>query len=581
MNAAAKTLGALDYAAVGLYLALIAGIGVFFGRYVKNVGDYLKGGGTIPWFAAGISSYMGFFSTFVFVAYAGIAYSDGLVSLVILWSTVPATLVGATLLAKRWRRAGVMTPLEYLETRFNGATRQLLSWSGLAFRLLDNMVRLYALGVFVAAATQLDLRVSVVGAGVAILAYTVTGGLLAVVVAEVVQFAILLFATLLMVPLSLRAVGGMAVLAERIPAHLTLFNGAKGTFWYLFAYYVMVSVKYNGNWAFIQRLYSVRDEAAARKAGYLTAGLFAATSFAFLLPSVAARVVFPSLANPEMAYVSMALHVLPSGLMGLLLAAMFAATMSSASSEFNVMSAVVTRDIYVRLVRPGAAGREQVLVARLATLAIACTVVVGALFIGGFGGAFEANKLFTGLAVPLAIPLVAGVLLRGPRPWGAVACIVAGIGTGLVLNARPGVSWAAATLIEIAVAVGTLLLSGVVGRADARYRERVAAFFARLATPVLEADKPAPAPEFQRSLAQLFAVVFAIVGGLYLAMSVPSIGQLGGRLGVGVSALCVLLAFVMHRVARRFGTGAAAPAAAPAGPPAQPPTPALQLPGRP
>src|SRR3712207_864499 len=123
MHGAMRTLGALDYAAVGLYLALIASIGVFFGRYVKDVGDYLKGGGTIPWFAAGISSYMGFFSTFVFVAYAGIAYQDGLVALVILWSTVPATLIGATLLAKRWRRAGVMTPLEYLETRFNAATR--------------------------------------------------------------------------------------------------------------------------------------------------------------------------------------------------------------------------------------------------------------------------------------------------------------------------------------------------------------------------------------------------------------------------------------------------------------------------
>ena len=553
---AAKTLGTLDYAAVGLYLVLIAGIGVFFGRHVKSVGDYLKGGGTIPWFAAGISSYMGFFSTFVFVAYAGIAYEHGLVALTILWSTVPATLIGATLMAKRWRRAGIMTPLEYLETRFDAATRQILSWTGLAFRLLDNMVRLYALGVFVAAATGRDLRLSIVGAGLAILAYTVTGGLLAVIVTEVVQFVILLFATLLMVPLSLQAVGGMDALAARVPAHLGLLNGPKGAFWYLAAYYLMVAIKYNGNWAFIQRLYSVRDEAAARKVGYLTAGLFAASGLVFLLPSVAARVAVPTLANPEMAYVSMALLVLPPGLMGLLLAAMFAATMSSVSSEFNVMSGVVTRDIYVRLVRPAAGGREQVLVARLATLGIALTVITGGLFIGRVGGAFEANKLFTGLAVPLAVPLVAGIVLRGPRPWGAVASIVTGVATGLALGARPGVSWQTATLLEMSVSVGTLLLSAVIGRADARYRARVAAFFARLATPIADAEKPAPSPAFARALARLFTVVFAIVGALYLVMSVPSLGQLGGRLGVLVSALCLVLAAGVGRLAARQDRGA-------------------------
>lgn len=556
-----KTLAPLDYAAVAIYMVLVAGVGIFFGRYVKGVGDYLKGGGSIPWAAAGISNYMGLFSTFVFVAYAGIAYQEGLVALIVLWSTVPASLLAATLLAPRWRRAGIMTPVEFLETRFNPTTRQLFSWGGLAFRLLDNMVRLYALGLFISAATPMDLETSILVAGTIILAYTVTGGLWAVVVTDVVQFVILIFTTLLMVPLSLRAAGGLDNLMQRAPQHFDLLHGPKGTFWFLLAYYVMIVVKYNGNWAFIQRFYSVRDEAAARKSAYLMAGLFLVFPLAFLLPSLAARVALPALPDPEMAYVAMSLHVLPAGVMGLMVAAMFAATMSSLDSDYNVMAGVVTRDVFVRLIRPDATEKQQVLVARGATLVIALTAVTGAMFVGGFGGAFEANKLFTGLfAIPMAVPLIFGLLLRGPRPWGAAVTLVAGIATGLVLNARPEISWEIATLVEIAVCMVVLLLSSLVGRADAAYRERVRLFFARLATPVPESEKPVVDPAFQRMLAGLFTLVFVLVGILYLGMSAPSAGDLGGQLGLLVGVLCLLLAAGLHW---RFRPGLVASAAEP------------------
>ena len=64
----------LDYLAIILYLFLMAGIGLFFKWYVKDINAYIKGSGTIPWMVAGISNFMALFSTFVFVAYAGIAY---------------------------------------------------------------------------------------------------------------------------------------------------------------------------------------------------------------------------------------------------------------------------------------------------------------------------------------------------------------------------------------------------------------------------------------------------------------------------------------------------------------------------
>src|SRR5690606_34589665 len=214
-----NTLQPLDYTAIIIYMVLMAGIGIFLGKYIKNTGDYFKGGNAIPWISGAISNFMTKFSTFIFVAYAGIAYSDGIIALTLIWSTVLPALLGVAFFAKRWRRAGVITPVEYLETRFNAPVRQILSWGGVLFKLLDNMVRLYALGLFLAAATPMSLETCILVCGVIVALYTVIGGLWAVVVTDVVQFIILIVATLILVPLAMQAGGGLANIMATIPDH--------------------------------------------------------------------------------------------------------------------------------------------------------------------------------------------------------------------------------------------------------------------------------------------------------------------------------------------------------------------------
>jgi Na+/proline symporter len=104
-------LQSLDYWAILIYMLLMAGIGLFFGWFIKDASAYLKGSGTIPWVVAGISNFMALFSTFVFVAYAGIAYDDGLVAVTVMLTTVPACLFASIFLAKRWRRLHMTSPI--------------------------------------------------------------------------------------------------------------------------------------------------------------------------------------------------------------------------------------------------------------------------------------------------------------------------------------------------------------------------------------------------------------------------------------------------------------------------------------
>ena len=296
-----KSLQALDYAAIAVYMVMMAGIGIFLGKYIKNISDYFKGGSGISWIAGGISNFMTKFSTFVFVAYAGIAYSDGLVAITLMWSTILPSLIAVFVYAKLWKRAGIISPVEFLETRFNAPIRQIFSWSGVLLKLLDDMIKLYSIGIFVTAVSGIPFGTAVIYCGLVVAVYTVVGGFLAVIVTDVVQFVILFFSTIILVPLAYHAAGGLSNMRQVMPANMSFFNGHRGLPFFLIVYYLTIVIKYLGNWTFIQRFYSAKSESDGKKIGLLSATLFLVFPLILFFPSVAARVTIPHLKNPEIA----------------------------------------------------------------------------------------------------------------------------------------------------------------------------------------------------------------------------------------------------------------------------------------
>ncbi len=545
----------LDYIAIVLYMLIMSGIGIFLGRFVKNINDYFKGGSGVSWIGGGISNFMTKFSTVIFVAYAGIAYQDGLVAITVLWSTIFPSLIAVAYFAKRWKRAGIISPVEFLETRYNAPIRQIFSWSGVVFKLLDDMIKLYAIGLFVTAASGISFETAVIGCGIVVTLYTVIGGFWAVIVTDVVQFVILFIATLILVPLSYQAAGGIANMQAIIPENMTWFNGEKGMPWFLVAYYVLIIIRYSGNWTFIQRFYSAKTEADGQKLGLFSALLFFIFPIIFLFPPIAARVIIPDLPNPEMAYVSLCLELLPQGIMGLMMAAMFSATMSVLSAEYNVTASVLTRDIYQRVFRPNASGTEALLVGRIMTFLVGTVVTVGALFVAGFGGAFEANKLLGGVfAVPMIIPVIFGILMRKPRPWGALATLFLGIALGFILNANKSVSWEMATLAEIAFCMIIFVASGFFPSKDAGYNQKVAAFFHKLSIPFVPDAASGKADAFADAIQLMYGIAFALTGTMFVIMGFPSREEISGQLAIGSGFVCLLTGLFLYFKKRNIET---------------------------
>ncbi len=532
-------LEALDYTLLIIYLVLMAGVSAFFGWFVKDAAAFLKGGNTIPWYIAGTSNFMSMFSTFVFVAYAGIAYEYGLVAVTVFWSTVPACLIAAIFLAKRWRRADLTTPVEYLERRFNWQVRQVFSWIGLLMRFLDNAVRLYATGLFLATVTPLSLEQSILVSGVLITAFTMIGGLWGVVVLDTVQFIVLFFATLILVPLALNAAGGFAGITAASPNHLTWFDGPKGAPFWLLVYFLMITLKYNANWAFIQRLFSVRDERESLKVALGSAALFIVSPLIFLLPAIAAPAIVPTLEDPEQAYVAVCALLLPVGMMGLMVGSMFAATMSALNSEFNVMAGVLTNDVYKRFIKPGADPVHLMWVARWFTIAVGSVITLGAMYVGHFGGAFEANKIFTGIfAIPLAVPLILGLLWKRPTALGAASTVILGAVFALVLNLGGWLSWELSTFLTIVFCLAALgLIRRRVGPSPAS-REKVKAFFDEMETPLAPERIPRIDPRFGKALGGLFGFAFLVSGCFFLLSGAFAVGDTSGKLALVVGVLC-------------------------------------------
>jgi uncharacterized sodium:solute symporter family permease YidK len=245
-----------------------------------------------------------------------------------------------------------------------------------------------------------------------------------------------------------------------------------------------------------------------------------------------------------MAYVAVSKLLLPVGIMGIMFSAMFAAAMSTLNAEYNIMSAVFTTDVYKRLINPAANKKRLLLVARFSTTVIGAIMILGAIYVKYFGGAFEANKLFTGIvAIPLGIPFIFGIVCKKPNVWAAYSSIVIGVLAGIVFNALPVISWEWATLTEIAICLVCYFVPPyLINRKKNKKNPAVERFFERLQTPIREEDKPVITPEYKRVLITLFPMSIMITGALFIGMSIPSLHLYSGKLTFFSGCFCLLCA---------------------------------------
>jgi SSS family solute:Na+ symporter len=314
-----KGLHLADHIVIVGYFLLLTAIGAYFWRRMRHARDFFVGNRDIPWWLSGVSFYMTGFSAFTFIAYSEMAYRHGVVAITLAWSAAVAMAVGTVALAARWRRARIISPVEFLEARYSRHIRQVLAWAGLPLRIIDDGLKIYATGVFVSVGMGYDLKVSILGSGVVMLLYTFMGGLWAVIITDYVQFIVLTIGVTALLPLVLGRLAEVGSLGQGAQAGFLSAVNEPFSGLYVAAFYLLVLLSYNGNWAFAQKFYCVRDERAAQKAGTLGVVLKIVGPPLFILPALAARTLMPELLeppnSPQYTYAALAVAYLPAGLM--------------------------------------------------------------------------------------------------------------------------------------------------------------------------------------------------------------------------------------------------------------------------
>jgi solute:Na+ symporter, SSS family len=494
MPSTVKAVTSIDFAVIAAYMLLMLGIGFYAMRFNRGASDYFKGGSRVHWLAAGLSSFMSGFSAWTFTGAAGLAYRQGLVAILLYVGNALTFLLGYFVFAARWRRARIGTVMEYLVDRYDERTRQAFSWTTIFFQLFTGAAMLYGLSLFVAPTCGIPLPWAIVGSGVVVLAYCVIGGLWAVVITDFLQAAILMPFTVVMCFSALAKVGGLSGLVAGLPPEMTsLALPAEYGWGYVVCWTVMVSFGYNTA-AMAQRYFSVEDERASRKIGLLCFGLFLVGAFIWFVPPLAMRVlhpdlkaIWPGLTNPhESSYALAALTLLPTGLVGIMLAAMLSATMSSLSGLLNIHASIISRDIFPTLFPSRAGEAERLTVAWTATFGVGVAIIAIALTMAGSGRSVFSTMVTFNTVMSLAYgpPALLGLVVRRTPSWSglaafAVALVVGSFGTFVL-------GWGVVTNVVIVVpaSVAVFFLSRLFPETDPKHAARQQDLFRRLDTPV-------------------------------------------------------------------------------------------------
>ncbi|MGA3194764.1 MAG: sodium:solute symporter [Terriglobales bacterium] len=442
-----RTLATVDLAIIGLYFLIVFAIGFYFARKERSSTDYFLAGRDIGWFAIGASLFVSNISTEHFIGLAGSGASTGLAVGHFEWLACLMLLILGWVFVPFYLRSNVFTMPEFLERRFNRQCAvYLASISIIAYVLTKISVHLWAAAIVLERVVGWSPMEAAIILVIVTGIYTIAGGLSAVIYTEVVQTLVLLTGAIALTAIGLHRVGGFAGLRAAVPD--SYFHMIKPVSDPDFPWTgIFLGAPILGIWywctdqVIVQRVLSARDEGHA-KAGTIFAGFLKILPvFLLVLPGLIAFALYRSLfttnaagqiTNGDIAFPTLIINLLPTGLVGLMIAALLAALMGGMASVFNSASTLATLDFYKKL-KPDASEKQLVLFGRMAT---GVMVVLGLAWVPFIH--LISSQLYIYLqsvqayiSPPIAVCFVLGILWPRLNGAGAITSLL----TGFVLGA--------------------------------------------------------------------------------------------------------------------------------------------------
>ena len=410
----------LDLTVVAVYAVMLLVIAQWVSRektgHSKDTSDYFLAGRALPWWAIGASLIAANISAEQIIGMSGSAWVLGIAIGAYEWmAAITLVLVGKFLLPV-FLKHKIYTMPQFLEQRYDHRVRNVMAFFWLGVYVFVNLTSILWLGALaVNTVTGIDLVWGLVGLGAFATAYSLYGGLKAVALTDIIQVTLLVLGGILIAIIALNEVAGGAgtlagfqILVERLPDKFDLIFSKDSPHYALLP---GISVLIGGMWIMnlsywgfnqyiIQRALAAKSTQEAQKGIMFAAYLKMLMPIIVVLPGVAAVILMPDLETPDKAYPSV-MNLLPTGLLGLVFAALIAAIVSSLASMMNSISTIFTMDFYRYLGGGDRSEQHLVTVGRTASLsAMIIAMLVARPLLGQFDQAFQYIQEFTGFFTP-------------------------------------------------------------------------------------------------------------------------------------------------------------------------------------
>lgn len=441
-------LGAVDTTVLVTYLVVIVGIGCWVGlRQRKGAKGraYFLAGGTLTWPVIGLALFSTNISTIHLVGFAQEGYMNGLAYGNYEWMAPFLLIVLALFFAPFYIRSRVATLPDFLEQRYSRSCRDWLAFLSIISAIFIHIgFTLYMGAVVLEGLFGIPIMVSVVVAAVLTGLYTIVGGLLAVVITESVQTIILIIGAVIITVAAYLKVGGWEGLSASVePVKLTMLRSADDPAnlpWYsVFLGYPIIGLWYwCADQTIVQRVLGAKSENHAR-VGPLFAGFIKILPvFIFVLPGTIClglvnKGVLPRLADSKDTYAFLITELLPTGLTGVMAAALLAALMSTVSGALNSIATLFSYDLYKRW-RPDASDRKLVIIGRVVTFAAMLLAILWTPLLEHYESMYQGVvELICYIAPPITAVFVLGVFWRRASAKGAIITLITGSFLGFVV----------------------------------------------------------------------------------------------------------------------------------------------------
>ena len=453
-------LALVDWLIIAAYVAFTIAVGLYYRKQAsQGVASFFVGDRSFPWWLVGISMVATTFAADTPLAITGIVARDGVSGNWFWWSMGLAHLGVVFVVARLWRNSRVITDAEIVELRYEGASAAILrGFKAFFFAIVINCITMGwviravgkiahsflrwdeafpALHAWMSGWWPRDITIADPGEGFSILImsalalfYAFLGGIRSVIITDLVQFAMALVGAIVFAWFAVDHVGGLDSLVTQL---YTLYpERAEGILSFvptdlaggaLFGFIMFVTVQWwaqhnsDGGGYFAQRICSAKDEHHATKGTLLfTLTHYLVRTWPWILVGLVALVVFPLepgagtalspeyervLGDREAAYPILVVQLLPPGLVGLLVASLIAAFMSTIDTHVNWGSSYLVNDVYARFLKPSASERELVLAGRLATVLVLVIALAVTTRVDSIKGAWE---FFTALGAGMGLP---------------------------------------------------------------------------------------------------------------------------------------------------------------------------------